>query len=207
MRKKQEYIHREPMVKIPHDQMVDNFERLSHYDGEQFELVKSFYKEHHLHDQPSHKLMQLEARPILGEVGESFEADEIRRSYRFGVIVGSVIARQELERIEEYTSTLEVRNNIIDWPVLQLSRFALRNFFADGKATRGVVADKLEKPLRAQGADFVPAVADSTTANDWLIVGLGDALAFNRASYRHNKHQPPGVLILKGLHDEPGLDL
>lgn len=207
MRKKQEYIHREPMVKIPHDQMVDNFERLSHYDGEQFELVKSFYKEHHLHDQPSHKLMQLEARPILGEVGESFEADEIRRSYRFGVIVGSVIARQELERIEEYTSTLEVRNNIIDWPVLQLSRFALRNFFADGKATRGVVADKLEKPLRAQGADFVPAGADSASANDWLVVGLGDALAFNRASYRHNKHQPPGILILKGLHDEPGLDL
>lgn len=207
MKKKQESQIREPMVHIPHDQMVAHFERLSHYDGEQFELVKSFYREKYLHDQPSHKLMQLEARPILGNIDETPETDEIRRSYRFGVVVGSVIARQELERVDEYTSALEVYGTgSIDWPALQLSRFALRNFFADGATTRKIVASNLEMPLRAQGADFVSA-ENSSTANDWLVVGLGDALAFNRASYRDNKGQQLGLLSLENLNHEPSLGL
>lgn len=154
---------------IPSVDMDAEFDMLSTFDDENITHLKSDYLL--LPDNnPAHFLIALHAREYLADV------PALRRPYRAGVIAGSIILRSRIYAIgkDPHTFLAESPHQRIDWRKMQLSRFALRQFFASDVDIKQHLYETVEFPWLQHDSRY--ATHDPNHSNDWMAIGMGDIL-------------------------------
>ncbi|MBI3888985.1 hypothetical protein HY312_00190 [Candidatus Saccharibacteria bacterium] len=213
MIKKQEH-HSNTLFKIDQAVLEADFEMLGDYGTDNLELLKKIWMDDSLEHNPSHELLTLSLRPELED------NDQIRRAYRAGVLVGTIIMRQRLQAIDADYSVVELsRTPVISigdrgkhyeqFPTIsadiKLSRFALSQFF-DSTVD---IAEHLKTTLEANWLHnkntFLPEVTADAPRNDWLAVGIGDTLALYGTLYASNTGLEIPNFETKQLANEPML--
>lgn len=215
MTKKQEHIPQD-LFPIGQNVLNDDFRALGEYSTDNLSLLKDIWLDTSLERNPSHELLELAFRPEL----ES--NDQIRRAYRAGILVGTIILRHRLHDIEAEYSIVDLSSTpAIDFadgsrtfeqfptfsPDMKLSRFALSQFFDSNVDVAEHLKTTLEADWLHNRNTFMPSVADDTPQNDWLAVGMGDTLALYGTLYAlHTEREAPDYST-KQLADEPSVGL
>lgn len=215
MIKKQEY-HSNTLFKIDQAVLEADFEMLGDYGTDNLELLKRIWMDDSLEHNPSHELLTLSLRPELED------NDQIRRAYRAGVLVGTIIMRQRLQAIDADYSVVELsRTPVISigdrvrhyeqFPTIsadiKLSRFALSQFFDSTVDITEHLKTTLEADWLHNKNTFLPEATVNAPRNDWLAVGIGDTLALYGTLYAvHMELEIPNYET-KLLADEPTLNL
>lgn len=215
MDKKQEH-YTLSLFPIGQDVLDADFRALGEYDTDDIELLKTIWLDDSLDRNPSHELLTLALRPELAS------DDQIRRTYRAGTLVGTIIMRHRMQAIHADYSIVDLSHapivSLVDHseqheqfptmpPDMKLSRFALNQFF-DGQVD---VAEYLKTTLEADWDQshntFQPSTTMGTPRNDWLAVGMGDTLALYGMLYALHTGQEAPRYRIKPLHDEPSIHL
>jgi hypothetical protein len=184
-----------PLYPIPSSEMDADFNMLSYLDDDDLTFLRDDYLHHLADTDPKHFLMTLEARQYLRDV------PLLRRTYRAGVIAGSVILRERLHTIGQ--DPHEVFNGEfqqeVDWPTMKLARFALRQYFAADVDIKQHLYLTVESPWFLHDSRYVP-YGESQPANDWMAVGMGDILRVGDVAEAHftgRKMRSPLISTLK----------
>lgn len=196
--KSQEHQSTAPLYPIPSSEMDADFDMLGRFDDNDLTFLKGDYL-HHLADaNPTHFLMTLEARPYLHNV------PLLRRTYRAGVIAGSIILRDRLHAIGQ--NPHEVFNGEfkrkVDWPAMKLAKFALRQYFAADVDIKQHLYQTVELPWLLHDSRYVP-YGESQPANDWMAVGMGDILRIGDVAEAHFTGQEIRDPLILPLEPEP----
>lgn len=201
MRKKQEQHSRE-LFPIQQDVLAADFAALGRYDTDDVQLLKTIWMDDSLEGNPSHELLLLTARSELKD------HDQLRRTYRAGVLIGTIIVRHQLLAIDNDLGGLLHAPAHESSPTMQpsqrLSRFALSQFFDSEQPVD--IATHLVETLEADWLrnhnSFQPEKSASSPTNDWLAVGMGDTFALYGTLYAaHTGHEAPNYKT-KPLRDE-----
>ena len=205
--KSQEHHHR-PTVSlypIPSSEMDADFDMLKSLDDDDLTFLKDDYLHRLANADPTHFLMSLEARQYLQNV------PLLRRTYRAGVIAGSIILRERLRTIGQDPHEVfhgEFQQEV-DWPTMKLTRFVLQQYFATDVDVKQHLYQTVELPWFLHDSRYVP-YSESQPANDWMAVGMGDILRVGDVAEAHFTGQDvrhPSTLPLKPeslLADELG---
>jgi len=184
-----------PLYPISSNEMDADFSMLASFDDNHLETLKEDYL-HRLADaDPTHFLMNLEARPYLQDV------PLLRRPYRAGVIAGSIILRERIYAIEQKPHDVfrGEHQRQIDWPAMKLARFTLRQYFASDFDVKQHLYETVELPWFLHDSSFVP-YGQSLPTNDWMATGIGDILRIGdiaEAQYTGQAVREPDVAPLE----------
>ena len=209
------------LFKIDQEVLEADFERLGTYDTDDLELLKKLWLDKSLSDNPTQRLLALEIRPDIAEESEAHAS--IRRPYRAGVLIGTIVMRHrmshlgiphsivDLARHQKATSTFHTLSHEL-LPVeptdIRLSRFALNQFFNREVDIAQHLKNTLEEDWLHRHNSFAPTNTHDTPHNDWLAVGMGDTLATYGLLYaKHAGVTQQPVYKLKYLEDEPDINL
>lgn len=201
MNKNQDSAITRPLLPIEQEILRADFRALGSYDSDDLEHLKSIWLLDGLHNNPSHKLLTLEAREEVKPI------DSIRRAYRAGVLAGTLIIRHQLADIQEDPSILTMTEHEpmpIEWPRMKLARFALSSMFDTPRDVSEALRDKVEKSWLSHHNTFQPTAEEAENIkNDWLAIGMGDAIALNVTVHAHHHNTPQPLLAIKPLKPEP----
>ena len=200
--KKQELTLSTPeLYPIPSSEMDADFSMLRDFDDSDLTFLKQDYLQNLPETDPTHFLMTLEAR-------KGFEAvPSLRRTYRAGVIAGSIILRQRLHTIGQVPREVFAgeHQRTIDWTSMKLSRFALRQYFASDVDIKQHLYTAVEFPWLTHDSQYVP-YSDTPPANDWMAIGMGDMLRIGDVAEAHFTGQEIRQPLISPLKHEPLLD-
>jgi hypothetical protein len=201
MKKQELKLSTPELYPIPSSEMDADFSMLSNFDDSDLTFLKQDYLQNLAETDPTHFLMALEARKELEAV------PSLRRTYRAGVIAGSIILRQRLHTIGQVPHEVFVgeHQKSIDWQRMRLSRFALRQYFASDVDIKQHLYATVEFPWLAHDSQFVP-YNDTPPANDWMAVGMGDMLRIGDVAEAHVTGQKIRQPLISPLKHEPLLD-
>lgn len=160
--------------------MDAEFAMLSTFDDENITHLKTDYLKLP-EDNPAHFLIALHAREYLADI------PTLRRPYRAGVIAGSIILRSRIYAIgqEPHTLLAEAPHQRINWYEMQLSRFALRQYFAANVDIKQHLYETVEFPWFLHDSRY--ASHDEHPANDWMAIGMGDMLRVGDVAESHTR--------------------
>jgi hypothetical protein len=178
--------------------MEANFARLKLFDDDDLTFLRNDYLHNLTDTDPTHFLMTLEARQYLRDV------PLLQRTYRAGVIAGSVILRERLHTIGQDPHKVFVGEfqQQVDWPAMKLSRFALRQYFAADVDIKQHLYQTVELPWFLDDSRYVP-YSESQPANDWMAVGMGDMLRIGDVAGAHFTGQKIRLPLILPLEHEP----
>ena len=188
-----------PLYPIPSSEMDANFDMLSGFDDNDLTFLKEDYLHHLADTDPTHFLMTLEARQYLRDV------PLLRRTYRAGVIAGSVILRERLHAIGQDPHEVfdgEFQREV-DWPAMKLARFALGQYFAAADVDiKQHLYQTVEFPWVLHDSHYIP-YGELQPANDWMAVGMGDILRIGDVARAHFTGQEVRDPLISPLKHEP----
>ena len=186
---------------IPSAQMDADFSMLSTFDDSDITFLKRDYLRNLDEADPTHFLMTLEGRAYLENI------PSLRRSYRVGVIAGSIILRERLHTIGQEPRELFAgeHQRTIDWASMRLSRFALRQYFAADVDIKQRLYTTVEFPWLTHDSQYVP-YSDTPPANDWMAIGMGDMLRIGDVAEAVSMGHEPRRPLISPLKHEPLLD-
>lgn len=196
--KSQEHRPITPLYPIPGSEMDADFDMLQLLDDEDLTFLKDDYLRHLPDADPTHFLMSLEARQYLQRV------PLLRRTYRAGVIAGSVILRERLHTIGQDPHEVfggEFQREV-DWPHMKLAKFALKQYFAADVDIKQHLYQTVEFPWFLHDSRYVP-YGESQPANDWMAVGMGDILRIGDVAESHFTGQEMRPPLISPLKHEP----
>lgn len=196
--KSQEHQSIVPLYPIPNSEMDADFSMLSHFDDDDLTFLRDDYLNHLADADPTHFLMTLEARQYLHDV------PLLRRTYRAGVIAGSVILRERLHVIGQDPHEVfdgEFQREV-DWPTMKLARFTLGQYFAADVDIKQHLYQTVEFPWFLHDSHYVP-YGESQPANDWMAVGMGDILRVGDVAEAHFTGQKIRPSLISPLEHEP----
>ena len=181
---------------IPSIDMDAEFAMLGTFDDENITHLKTDYLKLP-EDNPAHFLIALHAREYLADT------PTLRRPYRAGVIAGSIILRSRIYAIgEEPRSFLaDAPHERVDWPEMQLSRFALRQYFAADVDVKQHLYETVETPWFLHGSYY--ATYGEHPANDWMAIGMGDMLRVGDEAEARAQATAPRPPITAPVAPEP----
>jgi len=176
--------------------MDAEFAMLSTFDDENITHLKTDYLKLP-EDNPAHFLIALHAREYLADI------PKLRRPYRAGVIAGSIILRSRIYAIGKEPSTFlaEAPHQRINWPELQLSRFALRQYFAANVDIKQHLYETVEFPWFLHDSHY--AAYEEPTANDWMAIGMADMLRVGDIAEARTQTTEPRQPITVPIAPEP----
>ena len=192
---------REPvqsLYPIPGDEMDTDFSMLRLLDDDDLTFLRDDYLNHLADTDPTHFLMTLEARQYLQDTAL------LRRTYRAGVIAGSVILRARLHTIgQDPHEVFEGEfQRTVDWSTMKLTKFALKQYFAANVDIKQHLYETVELPWFLHDSRYVPYGA-LQPANDWMAVGMGDILRVGDIAEAHFTGQQPRRPLISPLEHEP----
>lgn len=183
---------------ISSNEMDADFAMLSRFDDDDLTLLKDDYL-HHLADaDPTHFLMTLGARQYLHDV------PTLRRTYRAGVIAGSIILRDRLHTMGQNPREVLAGEpqHEVGWPTMKLAKFALRQYFAADVDIKQHLYQTVEFPWFLHDSRYVP-YGESLPVNDWMAVGMGDILQIGNVAEAHYTGQEVPRPLISPLEHEP----
>jgi hypothetical protein len=178
--KSQEHQPIMPLYPIPNSEMDADFSMLSDLDDDDLTFLRDDYLHHLADTDPTHFLMTLDARRYLSDV------PLLRRTYRAGVIAGSVILRERLHAIGQDPHEVfdgEFQREV-DWPTMKLARFTLGQYFAADVDIKQHLYQTVEFPWFLHNSHYAP-YGELQSANDWMAVGMGDILRIGDVAETH----------------------
>ena len=196
--KSQEHQSAASLYPISSNEMDADFAMLSRFDDGDLTFLKDDYLHHLTDTDPTHFLMTLGARRYLRDV------PTLRRTYRAGVIAGSIILRERLHALGQNPREVfagEFQHEV-EWPAMKLAKFALRQYFAADVDIKQHLYQTVEFPWFLHDSRYVP-YGESLPANDWMAVGMGDILRIGDIAETHFTSQEMRRPLILPLEHEP----
>ncbi len=202
MKKQEPQLSMPELYPIPSSEMDADFSMLSGFDDNDLTFLKQDYLQNLAETDPTHFLMALEARKELDAV------PALRRTYRAGIIAGSIILRQRLQTIEHAPHEVFVgeHQKSIDWQGMKLSRFTLRQYFASDVDIKQHLYRTVEFPWLTHDSQYVPHNDTDAPTNDWMAIGMGDMLRVGDVAEARFTGQQIRRPLISPLKYEPLLD-
>lgn len=197
----------EALYPISHDDMMTDFNVIRRYSEDSLGLLREIWLDsQRLGDNPSLQLMELQARPLLGE------HEDLSDPYRVGVLIGTIVVRDRLQHIhespDEVAMALSFGPDRLAWEELdmQTRRFALRQFFDTDVDVKKELYNTVEAKWQQSHVRFMPDPEDPNwPANDWAAVGMGDTLRLYERRYCEYTGHPLREPKICNLKPEPRL--